>query len=91
MPDDAAVRRHLSFLEDAQTSRKDVLIRLGQPRAVFEDEQVLIYWLWYDASTQEITPVLSDLPFASDAQLVVVFDESGRLVQHRLIGTRSSP
>jgi hypothetical protein len=70
--------RWLGFLHSGQTTREDVITRLGIPSASFENDRILTYRL--SASEAGV----SSRWFGS-FHLVLVFDERGRLAEHTLL------
>ena len=79
----------LDFLVDGQTSRTEVLLKLGQPSAKFETEKILTYQLGVTAKTGAYYVVerrteSSSWPNWTRAKysLVLVFDENGVLRKH---------
>ena len=76
-----AERKYLDYLKVGQTTREEVISRLGAPAAVFENERILTYWL---ALTAERGFVNSYGPGGTYG-LTVVFDGTGRLEKYKLL------
>ena len=66
----------LSSLADDRASRADVLLHLGEPECVLEDERVLVY-VWLLSVGWSSSNIATDIPSYHFAFLV--FDEDGRL------------
>ena len=73
-----AERKYLDYLKVGQTTREEVISRLGAPAAVFENERILTYWL---RLTAERGFVNSGKAYG----LTLVFDRTGRLEKHKLL------
>jgi len=82
----------LDFLLDNQTTKEEVLLKLGQPSAQFQTEKVLTYRLGkeeqnrgYYVVTREVNP--RGWPTWTNAKfsLVLVFDAQGLLRKHSLV------
>ena len=82
----------LDFLADNQTTKEEVLLKLGQPSAQFQTEKILTYRLGkedqnrgYYVVTREINP--QGWPTWANAKfsLVLVFDAQGVLCKHSLV------
>lgn len=82
----------LDFLQDDQTTKEEVLLKLGQPSAQYQTEKILTYRLGRDDQnhgyyvvTREINsqgwPIWANAKFS----LVLVFDAQGRLCKHSLV------
>lgn len=66
--------KHLGFLKINETTREDVLTRLGTPSSVFENERILTYRLQLHPKYGFINGIKWH-----HYGLIVVFDENGRL------------
>ncbi len=75
-----AERKYLDYLKVGQTTREEVISRLGAPAAVFENERILTYWL---RLTAERGFVVDNSGAAYG--LTLVFDRSDRLEKHKLL------
>jgi hypothetical protein len=77
----------LGFLEIGRTSREDVLLRLGQPSAVFEQERILTYRIGEDPKQGRyvVTPKALLSWQQVRYSLVLVFDDAGRLLKQNLV------
>lgn len=80
----------LSSIQDGQTTRQEVLLRLGTPSASFEGGRILTYDFvvdmagqWQRVGTSVVSDWLYPLPRASS--LVLVFGPEDRLVRHSLV------
>ena len=89
-------QKWLSFLEDGQTKKADVLLRLGIPSAQFEGEKILTYRLVLDDDegflvvSREVDsqdPRLSAW-WRAEYNLVLIFDERHILQKHSLLKIR---
>ncbi len=72
-----AERKYLDYLKVGQTTREEVISRLGAPAAVFENERILTYRLRLTA----------ERGFDNSGEaygLTLVFDRTGRLEKHKL-------
>ena len=76
-----ADRKYLDYLKVGQTTREEVISRLGAPAAVFENERILTYRL---GLTDDRGFVNSYRPWGSYG-LTVVFDGTGRLEKYKLL------
>jgi hypothetical protein len=81
----------LDFLRPGQTTREEVILRLGQPSGTFERERILTYRVgqlgdegYYLVSPRSLAP--EGTPFHAERfSLVIVFDAQGRLEKHQLV------
>lgn len=82
----------LQFFAIGKTTREEVLLRLGQPSASFEQDRIFTYRVgqygeegYYIISPKVVLPAQGaswqDVRFS----LVIVFDEKGRLQKHQLV------
>ncbi len=93
-------RDRLSFLTDGQTTREEVLLRLGTPGAHFEGERILTYafrrsstggWLREGRSwtvEQNVARHENLVPVYRSyrvVNLVLVFGADGRLARHSMV------
>ena len=79
----------LDFLVDGQTSRTEVLLKLGEPSAKFETEKILTYQLAvkpktgaYSVVERRTTPSGWPNWTLTKYSLVLIFDENGLLRKH---------
>ncbi len=78
----------LDFIQDGTTTRDEILLNLGQPSAVFQDEAILTYRIGEDKRGYFIeVPSVSDWQFVRYS-LVLVFDAKGTLQRHNLVSVR---
>jgi hypothetical protein len=85
-------RALLAFLRDGETTRSDVLLRLGEPSGSFAEERILTYriggddergrWVQGRALLAGGPPVGAS---RAQASLVLVFGEGGVLERHGLV------
>jgi hypothetical protein len=76
----------LQFLQDGQTTKETVMLRLGQPSATLEAERFLTYRLGQDPKHGYF--LLERAPagwFGVKYNLVLVFDPPGILRRHSLV------
>ncbi len=76
-----ADRKYLDYLKVGQTTREEVISRLGAPAAVFENERILTYRL---ALITE-RGFVNSYQYGGSYGLTVVFDRSGRLEKYKLL------
>lgn len=77
----------LSFLHEGSTKREEVLLKLGQPSASFEQERIFTYRIGEDPKQGQyvITPKAM-MPWQRvHYSLVLIFDEGGTLTRHNLV------
>lgn len=80
-------KRLLDFLVDGQTSKQEVILALGQPSGVYENESVYTYRIVGDSSTgfkpsKSFSPCgWHDITYS----LVVIFDDQDVLKRHSLV------
>ncbi|MCX6887780.1 MAG: hypothetical protein NTX27_22400 [Verrucomicrobia bacterium] len=77
----------ISFLKIGETTRETVLLKLGQPSAIFEHERILTYRVGEDPRQGRyiLTP-RAMMPWQHiHYSLVLVFDDHGRLAKQNLI------
>jgi outer membrane protein assembly factor BamE (lipoprotein component of BamABCDE complex) len=72
--------KHLAFLEKSETTREDVLTKLGTPSGVFENERILTYRLRLDPTHGFTNSAYAFFHYG----LTVVFDDNGRLKNFKL-------
>lgn len=80
----------LAFLADGTTTREEVVLKLGQPSANFEEDRILTYRIG-EHVTLGYYPIVPDqvLPWQSVRHsLVLVFDEAGILKKHNLVAVQ---
>ena len=80
----------LKFLQVGQTTRQEVLLKLGQPSASFEQERILTYRIGEDAKQGYylIIPNAKMQWQGVHYSLVLVFDSSGVLQRHNLVAVQ---
>ncbi len=77
----------LKFLQLGQTTREDVILKLGQPSGAFEHERILTYRIGenshgrYVLSPQTLPPNWEKVRYS----LVLVFDQNGKLEKQNLV------
>jgi hypothetical protein len=82
----------LAFLQIGRTTREEVLLKLGQPSASFEQERIFTYRIgqygeqgYYIISPKVVLPAQGATWQNVHFSLVMVFDEQSRLQNHKLI------
>jgi hypothetical protein len=79
----------LDFLQDGQSSKEAVLLKLGQPSAVLESGRVLTYRLGEEKGGSYFLREASATNwFGLKFSLVLVFDQAGVLQRHSLVPVR---
>ena len=85
----------LAFVKDEQSTREQVLLKLGQPTGSFESDRILTFRRAADAQTRQVTggqvvrSQTTGVSYPGGSHcLVLVFDPSGRLVRHSLVPIR---
>jgi hypothetical protein len=78
-PDTIDESTALAFLQVGETRREAVILRLGIPSASFENDRILTYRL----GAAKEGGVKSN--WYGPYHLILVFDEGGRLAEHRLL------
>jgi hypothetical protein len=73
----------LNFLRLGETTRQEIMLRLGRPSGSFEQERILTYRLSQDAK-QGYSVTSRALPSA-DYSLVLIFDDQGVLQKKGLV------
>lgn len=82
--DASALRRDVTELfRDGAAARKDVLLRFGVPAHTYEDGRVFTYRFVVKPKVYHLTPL--HVYVDSTYNLVVVFDDLGRVVRHSLV------
>ena len=78
----------LDFVQDGRTTKEDVLLKLGEPNALFENASILTYRLSQD---EKGWVVLGPTKGWGEAfvNLVLVFDAQGVLRRHSQVKVRS--
>lgn len=84
--------RVLAFLRDDETTREQVLLRLGVPTAQLEGDRILMYQLntdargrWYLSAPEWDAAEGMRTWRTGTSSLVLVFDDSGVLRRHSLV------
>lgn len=82
----------LDFLADGETTREEVVLKLGQPSGKFERENILTYRLGFEPKNKgyflverETQPTGWPTWVRARYSLVLVFDEAGVLRRHSLV------
>lgn len=83
----------LDFLADGKTTREEVVLKLGQPSAQFQHENILTYRLNIEPKNHGYYVVGREAPTefgwstwsGVKYSLVLVFDEAGVLRKHSLV------
>lgn len=78
----------LDFLEDGVTTRDEVMLRLGDPTAVYEAERIVTYRLTQDQGGWVLLGRGRGW-YGVVANLVVVFDERNVLERHAIVQVHS--
>ena len=78
----------LEFLKDGQTTRQEILLRLGAPSRTMENERVLFYRLGQDGKGYFIRDLVHDHWADVRYSLVLVLDDRGVLEKHSLVNVR---
>jgi hypothetical protein len=79
------VATKFGFLQEGKTTRQQIIERMGAPRAEFEKDRVLTYWVF---ENQHGKMDVGTPPKSSDGRsysLVLAFDERGVLLRHSLV------
>ena len=88
--------KHLEFLRDGETTREEVLLRLGDPTGIFEDGRILTFRI--EASETGVVAVRREYDRdilgvsqwrLANLSVVAVFDEKGVLRRHALVPVKS--
>lgn len=77
----------LDFLQDGQTTREEIVLRLGPPSQTMEKESILFYRLGEEKSGHFIREP-HDQWYGVRSSLVLVLDEKGVLQKHSLVKVR---
>lgn len=84
--------RLLAFLRDDETTREQVLLRLGVPTAQLEGDRILMYQLnadakgrWYLSAPEWDASTGMRTWRTGTSSLVLVFDDAGVLHRHSLV------
>ena len=85
-----ASRELLKFIEIGHTTREEVLLKLGQPSAAFEQEKILTYRVGEDLKQgYYLVSPKAVLPWqAVRYSLVLVFDANGVLQRQNLVSAQ---
>ena len=78
----------LDFISDGKTNRTEVLLKLGQPSAEFESEQVLTYRIGGDATRGYYVREAPETWSQTKYSLVLVFGADGIVKSHALVPVR---
>jgi len=81
---------HLEFLEHPPVSRDQTLAQLGPASSTFETDGVLTYRLGKNKADYYLVPKRQPGWEGVNYDLVLAFDETGILNQHRLVFIRGS-
>lgn len=74
----------LQFLQSGQTTRREVVLKLGQPSATFEQERILTYRLGHDPK-QGYYVVSSTRVLSSQGNLYMVPEFSWEVARYSLV------
>jgi hypothetical protein len=77
----------LNFVQDGRTTREEIMLKLGQPSASFEQERILTYRIGHDPAQGYYLVAPNQLRQWQDVRhsLVLVFDGGGVLLKHTLV------
>jgi hypothetical protein len=78
----------LAFIKDAQTTREQVFLALGDPSATYEDGRILTFRLGRDEGGYfllEKAPGFRSVTYS----LVLAFDDAGLLRRHSLVAVKA--
>ena len=75
----------LEFIATGQTTRTDVLLRLGIPSASFENERILTYRIGGDSSKGFFVRDAAGTWYETSYSLVLVFDSNSVLENQSLV------
>lgn len=77
----------LKFIEDGITTRQQVMLTLGQPSAIFRQEQILTYRIGEDPKQGLfiVNPSATEPWARVRYSLVLVFDDQGTLRKHSVV------
>lgn len=78
----------LSFLADGKNQRTEIMLRLGEPSAVFQDERILTYRLGGNEKEGYYICQRRAGWEQESYSLVLVLDEYGILLSHSLVRVR---
>jgi len=78
----------LDFIQDGQTTKEDVLLKLGEPNALYEESRILTYRLSQDEKGWILLGPTKGWGEAF-VNLVLVFDAQGVLRRHSQVKVRS--
>lgn len=87
--------KHLAFLRDGDSTREDILLRLGDPTGVFEDGRILTFRI--EATETGVTSVRREYDrdyrgvtkwHVANLSVVTVFDGKNVLRRHALVPVR---
>jgi len=78
----------ISFLQDGQTSRQEILRRLGCPTLTMEDESILFFRLGENRGGYFIRELDKERWAGVRYSLVLILDDAGVLKQHSLVNVR---
>ena len=77
----------LDFIQDGVTTRVDIILRLGEPSATYENSRIMTYRLSRDEGGWFLR-VPDKRWYGNVANLVVVFDERSVVTRHSLVQVR---
>lgn len=78
----------ISFLQDGQTPRQEILRRLGSPTLTMEDESILFFRLGEDRRGYFIRELDKERWAGVRYSLVLILDDAGMLKEHSLVKVR---
>jgi len=80
----------ISFVEEGETTREEVLLRLGTPSSHFDKQRILTYQIAQDGSVfwPRMSPQSPALKYGAPnlLSLVLVFNDQGVLERHSIVG-----
>jgi hypothetical protein len=80
----------LKFLQDGASTREQIMLRLGQPSATYEQEKILTYRVGENKAQGYYLVTPNQLRQWEDVRysLVLVFDAGGLLQKHSLVAVQ---
>ncbi len=77
----------LDFIQDGVTTREDIILRLGEPSATYENSRIMTYRLSRDEGGWFLRAA-DKRWYGNVANLVVVFDDRSVVTRHSLVQVR---
>ncbi|MEI8290717.1 MAG: hypothetical protein WCH99_14720 [Verrucomicrobiota bacterium] len=89
-PVPGASRNLLSFMQNGQTTRQEVILKLGQPSGSFEHEQILTYRIGEDKDQGYylVSPKFMQPWQSVRYSLVLLFDDRGVLQKKNMVSVQ---